>query len=560
MRQMFVFPFATGIILTTVSVALAAPVQGAPNGTNTGKSLYSSRPKTISANSSFATQQPQAVVEQPRQFVVENDDVIEVAPSYRRAPMPPTVPQRSEHLPLVISDDLGFEIVSPGNTVGETIISDRPLHVETDADCKPSLEQALERPLSGIEIPSKTVETVQTMPVQTPIQTRTKGPWTSAPAQALTNRPLNTVPSAAASKTVSLTEPMEVDQFNARLAKIQLEKKNLDETLNLIQKIQSPNFKVKTLVDLAEYVSRDSNYKKEADRLYDLAVAGIDALASGKPVEVSTLKPLQSISVIAPKTEATPTLPQSTKLTTKPKLTLAEENEPVVIDTKSVKSTEPKLPTPPAPKLEFKEEAKEIQPKLDDVAKTSEDEEKKLVDQSDAPKPAALKRPTLTLLDDESDKTMDKPLLSEEKKEPTLAPPKSSRSRLSLIDEPEDGQKVEEPKKPEETKKEEKEIGELPTLPAIPKKSEPEIKKDELTFPSLKKEETKKENEPKQPSRRSLLDLDEDESVEPIVRPKRNADAEETLETVEKNSKDIELESPKPKRRPMPRKKIVLED
>ncbi|MDR1052669.1 MAG: hypothetical protein LBL39_00685, partial [Planctomycetaceae bacterium] len=61
----------------------------------------------------------------------------------------------------------------------------------------------------------------------------------------------------------------QLDELNARLAKMQLEKKNLEGTLRSIDKIEDVVFKVQTLVDLAEYVSRDKNYKKEADYLLD---------------------------------------------------------------------------------------------------------------------------------------------------------------------------------------------------------------------------------------------------------------------------------------------------
>lgn len=516
MRQMFAFPFTTGIILTAVSVVMAAPTHGAPNGLSAGKALYSSKPKAVSTGSSFANQQP-------RQLAAGNEMVV---PSNRQAPLPPSVPRRIEsfvEMPMTVADDLSFDHVGSSERIlGETVISDRPLHEEAVIDSSPSLEESLERPLSGIEVPSKSVETAQIPPARTPSATAI-GPWTSAKAQkVLANRPNH------ATQVAEPSESEGVDQFNARLAKIQLEKKNLDETLNLIQKIQSPSYKVKTLVDLAEYVSRDRNYKKEADRLYDLAVAGIDALASGKPVNVSTLKPLQSAPAVAPKIETSLTPSQSPEPAPKKALTLVDD-EPVV-----------------------------------------------------APK----KRPTLTLLDEEDDAaaTSSKPAMpktetltqpTEAKNEPTLAPPKGSRPGLSLTDEPAEGdKKVDELKKPEEAKKEEKkaekEIGELPTLPAIPKKSEaevkPEIKKDEPALPSLKKEESSKKEEDdsaadlKVPAQRSLVLSEEAENTEPILSSKPNAESNETLETIEKSSKDVELESPKPRRRSMPRKKIVLED
>ena len=70
----------------------------------------------------------------------------------------------------------------------------------------------------------------------------------------------------------------ELDALYARLAKIHLEKHQLDETLAFVKSIKSEVNRVRTLVDLAEYVSRDKNYQSEAEELYRLALAGIEAL------------------------------------------------------------------------------------------------------------------------------------------------------------------------------------------------------------------------------------------------------------------------------------------
>jgi hypothetical protein len=80
----------------------------------------------------------------------------------------------------------------------------------------------------------------------------------------------------------------ELDAFYARLAKVQLEKRQLDNALALVEKIKSETFKVRTVVDLAEYVSRDKNYQSEAEKLYRLALAGMEALDKGQPFRIDT--------------------------------------------------------------------------------------------------------------------------------------------------------------------------------------------------------------------------------------------------------------------------------
>ncbi|MDR3232606.1 MAG: hypothetical protein LBT46_02880, partial [Planctomycetaceae bacterium] len=79
----------------------------------------------------------------------------------------------------------------------------------------------------------------------------------------------------------------EMDALNARLAKIQLERHNLTHALNLVKKIKSQEFLAKTVVDLAEYVSRDPNYRAESDKLYGLAVAAIESIRRGTLVNIS---------------------------------------------------------------------------------------------------------------------------------------------------------------------------------------------------------------------------------------------------------------------------------
>ena len=80
----------------------------------------------------------------------------------------------------------------------------------------------------------------------------------------------------------------ELDAFYARLAKIQLEKHQLDKALALVQNIKSETFKVRTVVDLAEYVSRDKSYRNEAEQLYRLAIDGMAAIDRRQPFRIDS--------------------------------------------------------------------------------------------------------------------------------------------------------------------------------------------------------------------------------------------------------------------------------
>jgi hypothetical protein len=307
--------------------------------------------------------QPLAVAPQ-----LEESAVLQNSPSGRnnRIPVPPQIPNRTEQPEF--SPEFASDIFLPVETViisnSETVISDRVI------DRKPVSqgvdEEALKHPLSGIDLPERT-------------DTAKSGakPWTSSVADAENNQNVhNSVPLTASVLPVPPTKPVSasanafeqksnLDEFNSRLAKIQLEKKNLTAALSLIGKIKSPEFKVKTLVDLAEYVSRDSSYKKEADSLYELAVAGIDALSAGKPVVVKI-----GAANTEPKPEVKPVAPKKS-------LTLIDETE--------------SLPKP-APKPT---ETKPVETK---VTETKSDSKKKLtlVDEADEPLPRIAPKPAET--------------------------------------------------------------------------------------------------------------------------------------------------------------------
>jgi len=134
-------------------------------------------------------------------------------------------------------------------------------------------------------VPPTAAAYVQTTPADVPAKSVSPGPL--APALPVAAKP-STSPTATETPIIVLRESSapvpEInvddasDTFYARLAKIQLEKHQLDETLTLVKNIKSEVFRVHTLVDLAEYVSRDKNYQSEAEQLYRLALSGTEAL------------------------------------------------------------------------------------------------------------------------------------------------------------------------------------------------------------------------------------------------------------------------------------------
>lgn len=130
----------------------------------------------------------------------------------------------------------------------------------------------------------------------------------------------------------------ELDSFYARLAKIQLEKHLLDESLSLIQKIKSETTQVRTVVDFAEYVSRDQRYQVEAVRLYRLAVNGLEALEKKQPFNLG-ISPAQAAPVSTPAIQPIPV--QTIPIQTMPVPAEPVKPEPVVV---------PSVPaiTPPA--------------------------------------------------------------------------------------------------------------------------------------------------------------------------------------------------------------------
>jgi len=150
------------------------------------------------------------------------------------------------------------------------------------------------------------------------------------PTPQVLHAPQAVVPPQLVERTFILREPQpevnvndELDTFYARLAKIRLEQRQLDEALALIQRIKSETFRVRTVVSLAEYVSRDRSFQTEADTLFQLALAGLVALDRGEPFQIPlrtdegvrgdvqqpTAPPVAPPPVVTPPPEPTPAVP-----------------------------------------------------------------------------------------------------------------------------------------------------------------------------------------------------------------------------------------------------------
>ncbi|MDR2762824.1 MAG: hypothetical protein LBB88_09505 [Planctomycetaceae bacterium] len=201
-------------------------------------------------------------------------------------------------------------------------------------------------------------ESTQPPPTLQPIQTpqTTKKSQSTQHQQTQLSPPLpawsdSTTNSTNNNSTIIVTEnmPSQLDFLNARLAKMQLEKKNLDGTLNSIDKIKNDAFKVQTLVDLAEYVSRDKNYKTEAERLFELALAATDAFEKKQPVIINLHNSESSSSSTNSTNKTTTTIakPNSSKSnSTKSRPILTNEpqisNENPILDLNSEPNAKPK--------------------------------------------------------------------------------------------------------------------------------------------------------------------------------------------------------------------------
>lgn len=585
MKRKITHSVAAGLILTACSISLSAPPAGIPggsdfNGISKAKAQYSSRPK------SQLVEQPIAEMRQPTFAVgekalgqtmehVRGDGMLSASNGFtRRAPAPPNVPQRVE----------AFEFPSREIIVSETVIEDG-LIVDGFGGTDLGFERAVDRPLSGIGVKAVAKDAVVACgPPQS------ASPWTSSVAvdsgfsQPIT-APKTMVGNISSTVNTTNTTPQpqntaarDADEFNARLAKIQLEKKNTEEMLNLIDRIKSPNFKVKTLVDLTEYVSRDSNYNREAELLYQLAVSGIDALAAGRPIVVKKAEPtIQAKAPVVPiqKKDSTPTTPlitsplipkredpqvsttttRTTVPTAAPKKTLTLVDEPDD-DLPTLQSTRPSIPQSSGPVMAPEPAGTEsIETPVEKPGTTTMSDEGPILElqpkQPEKKSPVTQsKRRALTLLDELDDdelpslknskattETLEPETTEPEKKETTTVPARPRR-RLSLL-ESEDEFKADDSNGA---------VGELPGLPALPKK--PDTGK-----PALKPLDEEKVSPMVEPR------LSGPTSPEPtLVDPKRDILMDSGEQTTTKSIKleQPAPEEPKPKRRSMPRRGAIV--
>ncbi|MCL2744417.1 MAG: hypothetical protein FWE67_11265, partial [Planctomycetaceae bacterium] len=164
----------------------------------------------------------------------------------RQVPAPPVVPFRTEQ-PVVVLQDA--PMLSPMNRSGVVVLDRKAGEMPLE---QRFAEETVLQPLSGIDLPKNTDTPASfTSPTFAPEVKKIDGVSPAPPA-------ITPVPPTVAIPAAVITPHSNLDELNSRLAKIQLEKKNLPAVLSLVDKIKSPEFKVKTLVNLAEYVSRDS--------------------------------------------------------------------------------------------------------------------------------------------------------------------------------------------------------------------------------------------------------------------------------------------------------------
>jgi hypothetical protein len=392
---MFIFSIVISCLLINYSAAAAAPESGVPNG----KSMYSSRP-----NRTVRTRPEETPILAPA-----TDQTV-----VRSTPTTPT-PVIPERLNSLTSDPFlenkTFSNKSSQFSNSSSDFSDISSMVSVPAPPnqsdkpRPSQELVIEktevRPLSKIDVNPMSHVRAERTEVYKKTDESSDSNFISRPA--FSNQ------SVLAEDYKSKQED-QLDELNARLAKIQLEKHNLNETLKLISKIKSSAIKAKTLVDLAEYVSRDNNYKKEADQLFALAADGIDALTKGEAIVIKIKDDLKTESVLVPNTRMSGSTTWS-----EPKKPDESTSITPLLPTTS--------PTPPSKKtsITLLEEEKPIElpnPKTESASKTiQKPNESPAVTYSTSAvpsTPSTSTKKTLTLMDDEPET---KPVLEEKNNE-----------------------------------------------------------------------------------------------------------------------------------------------
>ncbi|MDR3199002.1 MAG: hypothetical protein LBU34_14140 [Planctomycetaceae bacterium] len=516
MKRIFIFSAVISCLLIIYSaVVAAAPEAGTPNG----KSFYSSRPnravRTFSESSPTLAPVPEPVL---------------VLPNTEPLPASPISEPLLNKLPAF---DKSFENKTFSNKTLSDFSSTVPVLTP------PNQTNPLNHPV--LSVPEKPAEVRPLSKIDINPMSNTKAERTEVYKKTDESSGFNFL-----SRTTLPNQPVlaendknkqedQLDELNARLAKIQLEKHNLNETLKLIDKIKSPVIKARTLVDLAEYVSRDSNYKKEAEQLYALAVDGIDALRKGEAIVIKMRDDLKTESVSS--SPVTNTKPSAAAVFAEPKKPAESTSASALPATISATTSTPPPRKPVVTLLEEDKPAGFSSPKTESTLKTAEKSEESLTEIlpkmpekaavilspssaiSSSSTPAVRKAPIL--LDDEPEKE----LISENKanvteKETTLSPTPPKRPAILLDDEPE-----------------------------TPKKE----KQDEIKLPSTRKPSLFAE-EP---------NVDKEKEIEKNVTepPKTEPVKKEEPETIKTEQKTNSPASPaKSQRRTMPGRKVTLEE
>ncbi|MDR2440626.1 MAG: hypothetical protein LBE12_14790, partial [Planctomycetaceae bacterium] len=321
MKRMFIFSIVISFLLIIYSVVAAAPEIGTPYG----KSFYSSRPNR--GLRTFSQESP-TLAPVTDQVLDPIPDQVQVSPNTKLRPAPLT--------PNKLLDNQTFSNRNPSDFSSTIPVLAPQNHADQpNQSILPTDEKIIEvRPLSKIDTNPSTAKAERTE-----VYKKTDESFGSNFISRTTSSN-NQPPFIEEGKNI---QEIQLDELNARLAKIQLEKHYLNETLKLIDKIKSPAIKARTLVDLAEYVSRDNNYKKEADQLFALAVDGIDALAKGEAIVIKIRddlktepilkvdrKPDESLTEtlsLTPDISASPVKPSST-----PAVSSTTKRVPILID------------------------------------------------------------------------------------------------------------------------------------------------------------------------------------------------------------------------------------
>jgi hypothetical protein len=533
---MFIFSIVISCLLISYSAVAAAPEANVPNG----KSLYSSRP-----NRALRTLAEETPVLAP----ANNQTVVKPTPKIPT----PVVPAP----PNISTSDTFLEKKTFSNKSLSDFSSTVPVLAPPNQSNIPSpsqevvVEKSMEvRPLSKIDVnPTSTVKAERTE-VYKKTDESSGSNFISRPT--FPNQPIS-------SENYKNKQEEELDELNARLAKIQLEKHNLNETLKLISKINSASIKARTLVDLAEYVSRDSNYKKEADQLFALAVDGIDALTKGEAIVIKIKDDLKtesvpSSSVANTRTPSTTVFAEPKKPTESTSTTSSTSKSPT--PPTSTSSTSPTLPRKTSITLLDEDKPVDLSPpKAESASKTI---------QKPNESPAA---ETLSKTPDTSASVSTSPVV------PSLTPSISSvpstsakKAPILLDDEPETKQPLEE--KLNITKKES-----TPASPSVTTKRPSILLGDE---PETPKSETLKEEKPaetKTPiTRRPPLLLTEEPDINKEKETETKITEPAKTEPVKKEEPEavktetIKSDTPSPssttksQRRSMPGRKVTLEE